>query len=111
MPPSKGSAEISRAVQLLGDMRQRSLVSADVFGQAALRCVTAKERSRATLRGELLELVMADRAGVGQVKDSHFLLFAEPPGALAGLSEQDQVLRHLIPNHSVNALEIEPLAD
>jgi len=82
-----------------------------VFSQAALRRVAAKQRRGATLGCKLLELVVTDRAGVGQVEDADFLLLAQPPGALTGLGQQDQVLGHLKPEHGVNNLEIEPLAD
>jgi hypothetical protein len=75
----EGGAEVGRRAQLLGNLRQRALVSADVFGQAALWRVAAKQRRSAALRGELLELVVADRAGVGQVEDPDFVLFAQPP--------------------------------
>src|SRR5687767_7688407 len=82
-----------------------------MFGQAALWCIAAEERGRATLRGELLELVVADRARVSQIEDPNFALLAQSPGALAGLGQQDQVLRHLIPDYRVHDLEIEALAD
>jgi hypothetical protein len=62
---SEGSFEIGSCAQLLGNLRQGALVGADVFSQATLGRIAAKERRGAALRGELLELVVADRAGVG----------------------------------------------
>jgi hypothetical protein len=72
-----------------------------MFGQATLRRIAAEERRRATLRCELLKFVVADRAGVGQVEDPHFFLLAQPPGALAGLGEEDEVLGYLEPDNRV----------
>src|SRR6266487_3640140 len=54
---------------------------------------------------------MADRAGVGEIEDADFVLLAQSPGALAGLGQQDQVLRHLEPDYRVDNLEIETLTD
>jgi len=73
----------------VGDLRQRTLVGADLFGQAALGRVAAEECGCAPLGCELLQLIVADRAGVGQIEDPNFVLFTESPGALAGLSQQD----------------------
>jgi len=88
-----------------------ALVGADVFSQAALRRVAAEQRGSTALGCQLLELVVTDRAGVCQVEDPDFRLLAQPPGALAGLGEEDEVLGHLIPEHSVNNLEVEAFAD
>jgi hypothetical protein len=62
MPTGEDGAEIRP--QLLSDLRQRALVGANMFGQATLRCVAAKQRSCSALRGQLLEFVVADGAGV-----------------------------------------------
>jgi len=45
MPAGEGSAEIARCAQFLGDLRQRPLVGADMFGQATLRCETPVDLS------------------------------------------------------------------
>jgi hypothetical protein len=86
VPAGEGGAEITRCVQLLSDLCQRALVGTDVLGQATLRRVAAEQRCCAALRSQLLALVMANRAGVGQVVDPHFFLLAQTPRALAGLS-------------------------
>ena len=49
MSAREGGAEIARCAQFLGDLRQRTLVGADVFGQPALWRVAAEERSGTTL--------------------------------------------------------------
>jgi hypothetical protein len=56
MPAGEGGAEVGGRVQLLGDLRQRALLGADVLGQAALRCIAAEERSCAPCEASCFNL-------------------------------------------------------
>jgi len=111
MSAGECDGEITSPAKLLRYLYQRALISADVFGQSTLRRVTTKQRRRAALGRQLFQLIVADGAGVGQVEDPDFILLAQAPGTLAGLSQQDQVLRHLEPDYAIDNLEVKPLGN